>query len=270
VSVNSAAIPETLLESTLFGHVRGAFTGASLSKVGEFKKAHGGVLFLDEVGDLPLPLQAKLLRAVEDGEIQPLGSSGEPLRVDVRLVCATHRDLAGMVRQGLFRDDLYYRLSVVTLELPPLRSYKENLEVLAQVFAQQAARHHDKKVTRLSSEAAALLDAYDYPGNLRELKNAIEHAVIMAAGEEIRPEDLPRSMRAGTARPAEPVPVRRTLREMREAWLAPRETQYLTELLRDCDGNVREAARRADINPVTMYRLLKKRGIQAKREFSPR
>ncbi|HLU64707.1 MAG TPA: sigma-54-dependent Fis family transcriptional regulator, partial [Kofleriaceae bacterium] len=133
VTVNCAAIPETLLESILFGHVKGAFTGASFNKVGEFHKADGGTLFLDEVGELPVMLQAKVLRAVEQGEVQPLGSNDPPERVDVRLICATNRDLEAMARVGSFRDDLYYRLSVMTLELSPLRSYEESLEVLAGV-----------------------------------------------------------------------------------------------------------------------------------------
>jgi len=223
VSTNCAAIPDTLMESTLFGHVKGAFTGATFSKKGEFKKAHGGTLFLDEIGDLPLSLQAKLLRAAEDGELQPLGSNLPPSRVDVRLICATHRDLAAMVRQGLFRDDLYYRLSVVTMELPPLRSYKNNLDLLAQVFLLQAAKKHDKEVKRLSAEARAFLQAYDFPGNVRELKNAVEHAVIMTTEETIHSEHLPRSIQA------QPGP------------------------------------RLAGVDPVTVYRLMRKRGIRAKR-----
>jgi transcriptional regulator with GAF, ATPase, and Fis domain len=271
VTVNCAAIPETLLESVLFGHVRGAFTGASHEKVGEFQKADGGTLFLDELGELPMALQAKVLRAVEQGEVQPLGSNKAPEHVDVRLICATNRDLAQMVKERCFRDDLYYRLSVMTMELPPLRSYKrDNLEPLAQVFLQQASEKHGRSVARISAEAMALLQVYDFPGNVRELKNAIEHAAIMASGGLIEPEHLPRSIRPGaqSKAPADPEPVVRdmTLRELRETWLAPRERQYLAELLERCDGNVREAARRAGINTVTMYRLLKKRGLKISRE----
>lgn len=271
VTVNCAAIPDTLLESSLFGHLRGAFTGASFNRVGEFRKADGGVLFLDEVGELPLSLQAKLLRAVEDGEILPLGSNEAPERVDVRLVCATRRDLAQMVRAGHFRDDLYYRLGVVTLELPPLRRYKQNLEVLAQVFAQQAAAKHGRPVSRISPAAMALLEAHDYPGNLRELKNALERAVIMASTDVVQPEDLPRSLRPMGEPDAAPAPSRgdpMTLQEAREAWLAPLETQFLMDLLRECDGKVRVAAQRAGVNTVTLYRLLKKRGLRPKRAYA--
>jgi transcriptional regulator with GAF, ATPase, and Fis domain len=271
VAVNCAAIPETLLESVLFGHVRGAFTGASFDKTGEFQKADGGTLFLDEMGELPMTLQPKVLRAMESGEVQPLGSNKAPRRVDVRVVCATNRDLPEMVRGGQFRDDLYYRLSVVTLELPPLRSYKDNLDILAQVFVQQAATRHKRPTPRISAEARAALHAYDFPGNVRELKNSIEHAVIMTTGGEIRPEHLPRSFAPAASikktkpeRPGDP-----TLAELRETWLAPLEARYLAELLAACDGNVREAARRAGVNTVTLYRLLKKRGLRLKRQVHP-
>jgi DNA-binding NtrC family response regulator len=277
VTVNCAAIPETMLESILFGHVKGAFTGASFTKLGEFKKADGGTLFLDEVGELPMMLQAKVLRAVEQGEVQPLGSNEPTERVDVRLICATNRDLAAMAREGKFRDDLYYRLGVMTIELPPLRSYKDNLEVLAHVFVQQSAERHDKTPPpRISRQAMARITAYDYPGNVRELKNAIEHAVIMCAGDTIEAADLPESFlvdqvagEPATDTTDEPaVSTERTLREQREAWLAPLERRYLSDLLEECDGNVREAARRAGINPVTMYRLLKKRGLEIRREVA--
>ncbi len=266
VTVNCAAIPETLLESILFGHVKGAFTGASFHKLGELQKAHGGTLFLDEVGELPVMLQAKVLRAVEQGEVQPLGSNEPPERVDVRLICATNRDLEAMARQGTFRDDLFYRLSVMTLELPPLRSYKDNLETLANVFLEQAAEAHGKPAPRLPPAVLARLAAYDFPGNVRELKNAIEHALILCTGDELSPEDLPRPLQApaaaGVARAkAAPTPPAPTLEEAREAWLAPLERQYLTELLARHGGNVKTAAKAAGVNTVTLYRLLRRRGL---------
>ncbi len=272
VTVNCAAIPETMLESVLFGHVRGAFTGATFNKLGEFQKADGGTLFLDELGELPLMLQAKVLRAVEQGEVTPLGSNAPPKHVDVRLICATNRDLAAMVRQGRFRDDLYYRVSVVSIELPPLRSYKDNLEILAQVFLEEAAHRHGRPVSAVSREAMALLHAYDFPGNVRELKNALEHAVILATGEAVRPEDLPRSIReaAGVQR-QKPKPkgrARKTLNQMRESWLAPLERQYLSELLEEHGGRVRHAAAPAGVNPVTFYRLLSKHGLRIQRSVS--
>jgi DNA-binding NtrC family response regulator len=261
VTVNCAAIPETLLESILFGHVKGAFTGASFHKVGEFQKANGGTLFLDEVGELPVMLQAKVLRAVEQGEVQPLGSNEPPDRVDVRLICATNRDLEAMAKTGAFRDDLFYRLSVMTLDLPPLRSYKDNLEVLANVFLEQSATAHGKPAPRLGPDVLARLAAYDFPGNMRELKNTIEHAVILCTGDELRVEDLPRPLVA-SSRPSRPSqPAMATLDEARERWLAPLERQYLTELLAKHGGNVKAAAKAAGINTVTLYRLLKRRGL---------
>ncbi|MEO8703352.1 MAG: sigma-54-dependent Fis family transcriptional regulator [Kofleriaceae bacterium] len=262
VTVNCAAIPETLLESILFGHVKGAFTGASFHKVGEFQKANGGTLFLDEVGELPVMLQAKVLRAVEQGEVQPLGSNEPPERVDVRLICATNRDLEAMAKTGAFRDDLFYRLSVMTLELPPLRSYKDNLETLANVFLEQSSSSHGKPAPRLGTAVLARLSAYDFPGNVRELKNTIEHAVILCTGDELAVEDLPRPLQTSTA-PAVKAkkPVHPTLDEARETWLEPLERQYLTDLLAKHDGNVKAAAATAGINTVTLYRLLKRRGL---------
>jgi DNA-binding NtrC family response regulator len=261
VTVNCAAIPETLLESILFGHVRGAFTGASADKIGEFHKADGGTLFLDELGELPMSLQAKVLRAVEQGEVQPLGSNKPPERVDVRLICATNRDLGAMVRQGTFRDDLFYRLGVMTITIPALRTYKDNLEVLAHVLVEQAAAKHERQAPRIGSEAMAALHAYDFPGNVRELKNSLEHAVILAEGDEIHPAHLPRSMTLRAA-PAPAAAAEPTLRELREAWLAPLEKRWLGELLARTGGNVAAAAERAGVNTVTLYRLLKKRGLK--------
>ena len=269
VTVNCAAIPETLLESVLFGHRKGAFTGASSDKLGEFTRADGGTLFLDELGELPIPLQAKVLRAVEDGEVQPLGSDSAPLHVDVRLIAATNRDLPKMMADGDFRSDLYFRLSVMTMELPPLRTYKRgNLEVLARVFVKQAASRHGATARSISPEAMGRLMAHDYPGNVRELKNAMEHAVIMASGEMITVDDLPRtilaeeSSRATAAKPEEEP----TLAELRERWLAPLERTYLRELLERSGGNVRRAARKSGLNPVTLYRLLEKRGMGRSRD----
>jgi len=276
VTVNCAAIPDTMLESVLFGHVKGAFTGASFEKLGEFQKAHQGTLFLDEVGELPMPLQAKVLRAVEQGEVQPLGSNQPPGHVDVRLIAATNRDLPQMCRDGAFREDLYYRLGVMTMHLPPLRRYKDaNLETLAHVFLQQGAQKHGLPPMRFGAEAMALLHQYDFPGNVRQLKNAVEHAAIMAAGEVIAPTDLPLAIQQasqGQLSPdaVPPPPGPRPLREMRELWLAPLERRYLIDLLRSCDGNVRRAAAKAGVNPVTMYRLLKKRGLEVTRGVAER
>jgi transcriptional regulator with GAF, ATPase, and Fis domain len=267
VTVNCAAIPETMLESVLFGHVKGAFTGASFDKVGEFQKADGGTLFLDELGELPLMLQAKVLRAIEQGEVSPLGSNAAPGRVDVRFICATNRDLPQMVKEGRFRDDLFFRVGVITVELPALRTYKDNLPILAQVFLQQAAQKHGRKVSALSREAMAVLQAWDFPGNVRELKNTLEHAVVMARTDTVQPDDLPKAMRSGepSVKPPAAAPAPKTLAELREAWLAPLERRYLAELLDANDGKVDAAAKRAGINRVTMYRLMQKHGLTVQR-----
>ena len=275
VTVNCAAIPETMLESVLFGHVKGAFTGASFDKIGEFQKADGGTLFLDELGELPLMLQAKVLRAIEQGEVSPLGSNAAPGRVDVRFICATNRNLPEMVKEGRFRDDLFFRVGVITVELPALRTYKDNLPILAQVFLQQAAQKHARKVSQLSREAMAVLQAWDFPGNVRELKNSLEHAVVMARTDTVQPDDLPRAMRSapstslgvngGPPAGAAAGPAPKTLAELREAWLAPLERRYLAELLDANDGKVDAAAKRAGINRVTMYRLMQKHGLTVQR-----
>jgi DNA-binding NtrC family response regulator len=265
VTVNCAAIPEQMLESILFGHVRGAFTDAKVDKLGEMKKADGGTLFLDEIGELPMSLQAKLLRALESGEIQPLGSNRAPERVDVRLLCATNRDLPALVGAGGFRDDLYHRVGVMTIELPPLRAYRESLEVLAHVFRERAAQRHGKEIRDISPAALACLRAYPFPGNVRELRNAIEHAVILADGDPLDVEHLPRSISRHAKAPASPVlakPGTKTLAQTREECLAPVEKKYLTDLLAATKGNVREAARRADVDPVTLYRLLHKHQLR--------
>ena len=266
VTVNCAAIPETMLESVLFGHVKGAFTGASFDKVGEFQKADGGTLFLDELGELPLMLQAKVLRAIEQGEVSPLGSNGAPGRVDVRFICATNRDLPAMVKEGKFRDDLYFRVGVISVELPALRTYKDNLPILAQVFLQQAAQRHGRKVSALSKEAMAVLLAWDFPGNVRELKNALEHAVVMARGDTVLPEDLPRVMRGAAVKAEAKVSAApQTLAALRELWLGPLEKKYLLELLDAHEGKVEAAAKVAGINRVTLYRLMQKHGLTVQR-----
>jgi Nif-specific regulatory protein len=187
--------------------------------------------------------------------------------VDVRLICATHHDLAEMVRERLFRDDLYYRLSVMTLELPALRDYKNNLDVLAEVFMLQAARKLEKEIKRTSVEAMAMLHEYDFPGNVRELKNVMEHAVIMCNEEELLPEHLPRSVRSAVSPTPQLKLAFKTLHQMREQWIAPREKEYLLDLLKECKGDVKAVSRRAGVNPVTIYRLLKKRGISLRRNF---
>ena len=273
VTVNCAAIPETLLESILFGHVKGAFTGASFHKVGEFQKANGGTLFLDEVGELPVMLQAKVLRAVEQGEVQPLGSNEPPDRVDVRLICATNRDLEAMAKTGAFRDDLFYRLSVMTLELPPLRSYKDNLEIARERVPRDRRRPRTASARRGSAPTVlARLAAYDFPGNVRELKNTIEHAVILCTGDE-----LPRrGSAAAAARPARAATCRepRAPRRPRSTKRARRgSTRSSASTSPSCSRSTAATSRSprsaAGVNKVTLYRLLKRRGLHLGRTVKP-
>ncbi|KRT72735.1 MAG: response regulator [Candidatus Rokubacteria bacterium CSP1-6] len=190
VSVNCAALPETLLESELFGHEKGAFTGAVAARKGRFELADGGSLFLDEIGDLPLHLQVKLLRVLQEREFERVGSS-RPVAVNVRLLAATHRDLEALVRAGRFRDDLYYRINVVTISLPPLRERREDIPLLLDHFVEKFSRRNGKRIGGLTREAREALLRYDYPGNVRELENLVERAVILTRDEVIGLEDLP-------------------------------------------------------------------------------
>ena len=194
VRVNCAALPETLLEPELFGHEKGAFTGAQAARRGRFELAHGGSLFLDEIGDLPLHLQVKLLRVLQEREIERVGSS-RPIPVDVRLLAATHRDLEALVKAGTFRDDLYYRINVVTLAVPPLRERREDIPLLLDHFLVKFARANGKTIRGFTREARDTLLRYDYPGNVRELENLMERAVVLTRDEVIGLADLPLSVR---------------------------------------------------------------------------
>jgi two-component system response regulator PilR (NtrC family) len=194
VPVNCGAIPEGLIESELFGHARGAFTGAQGAKEGLFTTAQGGTLFLDEIGELPLGLQVKLLRAIQDRRIRPVGAN-EDIELDVRLVAATNRDLEAEVRSGRFREDLFYRLNVVRLQVPPLRQRPEDVLLLAEHFLRRFGAEQDKPKLALSRETKRRLDAYDFPGNVRELENLIERAVALADGPELTVDTLPGPLR---------------------------------------------------------------------------
>jgi two-component system NtrC family response regulator len=191
VAVNCAAIPTELLESELFGHVRGAFTGAVTDRSGKFERAHGGTLFLDEVGELPALLQPKLLRALQDFEIEPVG--GQPRRIDVRIVAATNLDIDAALGAGQFREDLYYRLAVITVDLPPLRLRRDDIPLLVRHFL---AKHGAAEVT-ISAGALARLTAYGWPGNVRELENAVQRMVVLRRGQQLEADDLPAKIRAG-------------------------------------------------------------------------
>jgi DNA-binding NtrC family response regulator len=197
VAVNCAALPETLIESELFGYERGAFTGAAQQKKGRFEQAHGGSLFLDEIGDMNPVTQSKVLRALENRTIERLGGT-QSISVDVRVISATHRNLNLAIRDGKFREDLFYRLRVVTIELPPLRSHKEDIAALAEAFLKIHGARLGRRTARLTKEALAALERYDWPGNVRELKNAIERAMVLSRGEEVGLHDLPEEVVKGS------------------------------------------------------------------------
>jgi two-component system response regulator HydG len=204
VPIHCAAIPEGLLESELFGHEKGAFTGASARKDGRFERAHGGTLFLDEVGEIAPSAQVKLLRFLQDGVLERVGGT-EPVRVDVRIVAATNKDLAAEAKAGRFREDLFYRLDVVSVRLPPLRERREDVLALASFFLRRVAEGLPKKVTGFSPAAAAALERYAWPGNVRELQHAVERAVILSRGEVLELADLPEAIRVAAGGP-EPAP----------------------------------------------------------------
>jgi two-component system, NtrC family, response regulator AtoC len=263
VAVNCGAIPAGLIESELFGHAKGAFTDARSAKQGLFSEADGGTLFLDEVGELPLPAQVKLLRVLQEGEIRPVGESRAE-RVDVRVIAATLRDLGKLVERGEFREDLYYRLNVVNLRMPPLRERREDIPLLARAFIARFNRELNREppVQGLSPEAEALLGAYSWPGNVRELENAMERAVLLADGPLLLPTNLPERLWAApppaSASPAaqqvgSDLSLKRAIRELEES--------YIRAALRRTRGNRTRAAEVLDISHRALLYKIKEYGI---------
>jgi len=249
IKVNCAAIPSGLLESELFGHERGAFTGAANSRVGRFQLAHKGTLFLDEIGDLPPELQPKLLRVLQDQQFEPLGSS-RTVKTDVRVITATHCDLAQMVQQGKLRSDLYYRLNVFPIKAPPLREREEDVLRLARYFADKYARRMNKRIDDFSPAVTQALVSYDWPGNVRELQNVIERAVILSEGGRLRVQMPEQSGHRGSANRA------RTLEEV--------ERQHILDVLIDTNwvvGGRAGAAARLGLNRSTLNFRMRKLNI---------
>ncbi|HEU0032607.1 MAG TPA: sigma 54-interacting transcriptional regulator [Kofleriaceae bacterium] len=251
VTVNCAALPEALLESELFGHVKGAFTDARTARPGLFAQAAGGSLFLDEIGELPLALQPKLLRALQDRVVRPVGGDRE-VEVDVRIIAATNRELATLVAERAFREDLYYRLDVIRVELPPLRARDNDVLLLAQHFLVRSARRAHKAIDGFSPAAARQLLAYSWPGNVRELQNCIERAVALARYATISVEDLPDRVRAPATRP-DPVASDdlADLPTMEEV-----ERRYIARVMAAVGGNKASAARILGYDRTTLYRKL--------------
>ena len=265
VTVNCGALPETLLDSELFGHVKGSFTGAQRDHKGLFEAADRGTIFLDEIGDIPPATQVRLLRVLQEGEIKRVGAA-EPLRVDVRVVAATHRDLAKLVKTGKFREDLFYRLNVIAIPLPPLRDRIDDVPMLAHHFLRRAGERLRKKVRTFDPDAIELLCTHRWPGNVRELENAIEHAAVLCRGETIGPADLPPAIAARMA------PIVRELRpgERDTAWLATTyaaakeqallsfEKAYLEAIMKASGHSISAAARRAGMDRSNFKRILRK------------
>jgi DNA-binding NtrC family response regulator len=257
VTVNCAAIPETLFESELFGHARGSFTGAIADKVGLLSQADGGTIFLDEVAEMPVAVQPKLLRALQSGEIRRVGDAATS-RVDVRVVAATNRNLAQSLEQGRLREDLYYRLSVFQIELPPLRERREDIPLLANFFRDRFARRLGKRVDRFDERAQAYLVQYDYPGNVRELENAIERAVTLSEDGVIVASDLPPSLREPTVRllrEGEAFPYSETLS------LTQLEAEHIRRALGHFAGNTTRTARSLGISRSTLWRKMRRYGL---------
>jgi two-component system nitrogen regulation response regulator NtrX len=260
VEVNCAAIPEELIESELFGHEKGAFTGALARRRGRFELAHGGTLFLDEIGDMSLKTQAKVLRALEEQAFERIGGK-DTVKVDVRVIAASNRDLATLIKDGSFREDLYYRLAVIPIDVPPLRARKEDIPLLIDHYLAVVSAENGKRPKRISGEALAYFLAYDWPGNVRELRNMVERLVIMSPREVIGPEDVPAPLRPKDDGVAPGAAHERSLKEAREQF----ERAYIIAELRAHDWNITRTAERLGIERSHLYRKIKTYGISAPR-----
>ncbi|MFZ1060045.1 MAG: sigma-54 dependent transcriptional regulator, partial [Candidatus Rokuibacteriota bacterium] len=256
VEVNCAAIPEELIESELFGHEKGAYTGAVSRRKGKFELGNGGTLLLDEVGDMSLKTQAKVLRVLEEQAFERVGGT-EQIKTDVRVITASNQNLPDLIAAGRFRDDLFYRLNVIPVEVPPLRQRKEDIPLLVEHFIRVFSLENGKRPKTVSVEALAYFLAYDWPGNVRELRNLVERLVIMTPGGVIGPEDLPPPVRPKEARLAEDQIKERTLKEAREAF----EKAYILAELRAQDWNMTRTSERLGIERSHLYRKLKAYGI---------
>jgi two-component system, NtrC family, response regulator HydG len=266
VALNCGAIPESLIDSELFGHIKGAFTGATTDRAGVFVEADGGTLFLDEIGDMPLAVQARLLRVLQESEVRPLGGSGTR-KVDVRVIAASHVDLAQAVEQGRFRQDLYYRLNVVVLRVPPLRERLDDLPLLAAHFIR---KHGGKKPPTLSPDALEAMMDYSWPGNVRELENSVLHAIALHHGDGIGAESLPATISGRRSSASSSMPTieddaanLEPLTEAKRRASSAFEKRYLTKVMERAKGSVSEAARLAGLDRTNFRRLLQRHGIDA-------
>ena len=279
VAVNCGALPENLVESILFGHEKGAFTGAHDKHLGKFQEANGGTLFLDEIGELPLDMQVKLLRALQEGEIDPIGAK-RPVRVDVRIISATNRDLVEQVKAGRFREDLFYRLNVYPIEAPALRERREDIPALVEHFVRRFNFEEGKRIAGATTETLAMLQAFDWPGNVRQLENTIYRAVVLCDGLYLQPHDFPAI--SGLAAPLEPAPAQAGAAPCPTSVLPPLpeapvrfldghgHLRTLEEIERDLiqhaievyAGHMSEVARRLGIGRSTLYRKVREQGLE--------
>jgi transcriptional regulator with GAF, ATPase, and Fis domain len=273
VVINCAAIPGTLLESELFGHEKGAFTGALRTKKGRLEVADRGTLFLDEIGEMPRELQVKILRVMEEQKFQRVGGT-EEIEVDNRIIAATNRDLKQAVEAGSFREDLYYRLKVITISIPPLRERREDIPLLVDHFLRKHRANLRKKANRVSAEALQLLTGYAWPGNVRELENALVRALVLCAGEIIGPRDLPEEIRGGggegktgeTGTPVDREKLKQMKKEIQRKVKAEMERKFVVEALRSGKGNVLRSAAKVGMDRRQFQNLIKKYGI-SKEDF---
>jgi DNA-binding NtrC family response regulator len=261
--LNCGAIPPDLIESELFGHEKGSFTGALAARQGAFERAHGGTIFLDELGELRLDLQPKLLRVLENREVRRVGGN-DVLEVDCRVIAATNRDLVKEIAAGTFREDLFFRLSVINLQLPPLRERREDIPLIlkrALADPEVLARHGPK---HLSPETLALLAAYPWPGNVRELVNVLSHVLAFSEGEQVLPEHLPPRLRGQAREGGLSFNEHLTFKDAKEQLLDTFEREYVTSVLTRCEGNLSRAARESGLHRKSIERLVKKYQLDAK------
>jgi two-component system, NtrC family, nitrogen regulation response regulator NtrX len=269
VEVNCAAIPEELIESELFGHTRGAFTGALTAKKGKFELADGGTLFLDEVGDMTLKTQAKVLRALQEQRVEPVGGSAT-VTVDVRIIAATNKDLEDEIRRGNFREDLFFRLNVIPFHVPPLRERAEDVPRLARHFMAEISAEYGRRAKEFAADAMDLLCAHKWPGNVRELRNIVERLLIMTPGERVDARHLPASLLGGASAAA---PVSAPSAEQDFASLSDAredfEKRYITRKYRECNGNMSRLAEVLQVERSNLYRKMKGYGLLPMRKGEP-
>ena len=260
VPVDCASLPENLLESELFGHEKGAFTDAHVTRPGIFEYANGGTLFLDEIGELNITLQSKLLRVLQERQVRRVGGR-KLLNVDVRIISATNSDLKNAIGEGRFREDLFYRINVISIPLPPLKERKDDIPLLANHFLKHFNKSRKNEVKGISVEAMERMERYHWPGNVRELQNVIERALSLMDSESIVPEDLPEKIRLVENFDAFIFPAGSNFKKAKKDWMGLFEKKYLPDLLKRHNGNISKAALEAQVNRKTIHRLLKRHGL---------